>query len=50
MYINYADPTLSRAEAERVYYGQNLEKLQKLKAELDPNEVFYYPQAISPAK
>ncbi len=50
MYINYADPTLNRADAERLYYGQNLAKLQQLKAQLDPTELFYYPQAISPAK
>ncbi|KAK5653176.1 hypothetical protein OQA88_9275 [Cercophora sp. LCS_1] len=50
MYINYADPQLSRAEAQKVYYRQNLPKLQQLKADLDPTEVFYYPQAVSPAK
>ncbi|KAK1749355.1 glucooligosaccharide oxidase [Echria macrotheca] len=50
MYINYADPTMNRTYAQQVYYRQSLPRLQQLKAELDPNEVFYYPQAITPAK
>jgi hypothetical protein len=48
MYINYADPALSRTEAENVYFRKNLPKLQQLKAQYDPAEVFYYPQAVSP--
>lgn len=50
MYINYADPTINRTEAQNVYYRQNLAKLQQIKAEVDPTELFYYPQAIQPAK
>ncbi|KAK3374823.1 hypothetical protein B0H63DRAFT_437697 [Podospora didyma] len=50
MYINYADPTMSRTEAQNVYYRQNLAKLQQIKAQVDPDEVFYYPQGIQPAK
>ena len=50
MYINYADPVLTRAEAQNYYYKQNLARLQKIKADLDPTEVFYYPQAVAPAK
>src|SRR6188474_2175722 len=46
MYINYADPTMSRTEAQNVYFRKNLPKLQKLKAQLDPTELFYYPQAV----
>lgn len=45
-YINYADPRLPRATAEKLYYGQNLRKLQKLKAKYDPKQLFYYPQAV----
>jgi len=48
MYINYADTTLSREKAQKLYYGQNLRKLQKLKAKFDPEERFYYPQSIQP--
>ncbi|KAK4233842.1 FAD linked oxidase [Achaetomium macrosporum] len=50
MYINYADPRLSRTEAQQVYYRQNLARLQRIKQMVDPTEVFYYPQAVEPAE
>lgn len=50
MYINYVDSELDRDTAGKLYYGENLERLQELKKRYDPTEVFYYPQAISPAK
>lgn len=50
MYINYVDSELDRNAAGKLYYGENLERLQELKKRYDPTEVFYYPQAISPAK
>lgn len=50
MYVNYADPQLNRTEATSLYYKQNLPRLQQIKRDLDPNEVFYYPQAVAPAK
>lgn len=50
MYINYADPRMDRDYATKVYYGENLAKLQKLKAKFDPTDRFYYPQAVRPAK
>jgi hypothetical protein len=50
MYINYADPRLDRDTAQEVYYRDSLPRLRQLKKELDPNEVFYYPQAIKPAE
>ncbi|KAK8036095.1 hypothetical protein PG993_008709 [Apiospora rasikravindrae] len=49
MYINYADSSLDRETAQRVYYGANLPRLQSLKAKYDPREVFYYPTSIAPA-
>jgi len=48
MYINYADSTLDRKTAQRVYYGSNLRRLQQLKYKYDPTELFYYPQSIEP--
>ncbi|KAI1818066.1 Glucooligosaccharide oxidase [Poronia punctata] len=48
MYINYPDLSLNRTEAHKVYFGKNLPKLQQLKAELDPEELFYYPISINP--
>ncbi|KAK4243724.1 FAD linked oxidase [Corynascus novoguineensis] len=50
MYINYADPRLDRAEAQDVYYRQNLARLRQIKKQVDPAEVFYYPQAVEPAE
>lgn len=50
MYINYADPTMKRAEAVGNYYRGSLERLKQVKAQYDPNELFYYPQSVEPAK
>lgn len=49
MYINYVDSELDRDTAQHLYFGENLERLRELKKRYDPTEVFYYPQAISPA-
>jgi hypothetical protein len=48
MYINYADSSLSRDIAQQVYYGASLPRLQRIKAAVDPNELFYYPQSVKP--
>ncbi|KAI0123962.1 hypothetical protein BJ170DRAFT_67925 [Xylariales sp. AK1849] len=48
MYINYADSNLDRATAQDVYYRASLPRLQRIKAAVDPNELFYYPQSIQP--
>lgn len=48
MYINYADPTMDRAEATRNYWGAALPRLRTIKAAVDPKEVFYFPQGIEP--
>ncbi|KAJ9130621.1 FAD-binding domain-containing protein [Coniochaeta hoffmannii] len=50
MYINYADPTMNQTEAQTNYYRDSLLKLQRVKAQVDPNQLFYYPQSIQPAK
>ena len=47
-YGNYPDPTLDRETAQSLYYGDNLEKLQMLKAVYDPDELFYSPQSVEP--
>lgn len=49
MYINYADSQLSRMAAQEHYWGDNLPRLRRIKAALDPDDVFYYPQSIQPA-
>ncbi|KAK5625468.1 hypothetical protein RRF57_001184 [Xylaria bambusicola] len=43
---NYADPTMERDEAHKLYYGEKLELLMKLKGMLDPHDVFSHPQSI----
>ncbi|KAI0378538.1 putative glucooligosaccharide oxidase [Hypomontagnella monticulosa] len=48
MYFNYPDTNLNRTRAQEMYWGKNLAKLQQLKAELDPHELFYYPVSLSP--
>lgn len=50
MYINYADPTMNRTEAQENYWRQSLPRLQKVKAVVDYTDVFYYPQSVEPAK
>ena len=39
---------MNRTYAQKVYWRQSLDKLQKLKAQFDPNDVFYYPQGVEP--
>ncbi|EUC47136.1 Glucooligosaccharide oxidase [Bipolaris oryzae ATCC 44560] len=46
-YINYADPRLSKDEAHKRYWGENYEKLVKLKAVYDPKKVFEGPQLVA---
>jgi hypothetical protein len=49
-YVNYPDPKLTQDQAQSKYWGQHLAKLQAVKAAVDPNDVFHYPQGIVPAK
>ncbi|KAG0641266.1 hypothetical protein HOY80DRAFT_1039526 [Tuber brumale] len=45
-YSNYVDPSLSPSEAHDLYYGQNYERLKRLKGVYDPDLLFWNPQAI----
>lgn len=46
-YLNYIDPTYTREQAYKLYFGAGLvERLSKLKAVLDPKNVFRNPQSI----
>jgi FAD/FMN-containing dehydrogenase len=45
-YQNYIDPQLERWQ--RAYYGSNLERLRDIKAQVDPDFRFRFPQAIPP--
>jgi FAD/FMN-containing dehydrogenase len=45
-YVNYADPRLQNWE--RAYYGANYPRLQQIKQRYDPEQLFTFPQAVSP--
>jgi FAD/FMN-containing dehydrogenase len=46
-YVNFPDPELEGSE--RAYYGENLERLERVKAVYDPEGFFSFPQSIRPA-
>jgi FAD/FMN-containing dehydrogenase len=46
-YVNFPDPEL--AAPERAYHGANLERLLRVKEAYDPDDVFRFPQSLSPA-
>jgi hypothetical protein len=45
-YQNFADPELK--DWPQAYYGSNLARLQLVKAAVDPDDVFRFPQSIAP--
>ncbi|KAF2826187.1 FAD-binding domain-containing protein [Ophiobolus disseminans] len=46
-YLNYVDPTYDAATAHKVYYGDAVyARLAALKKVVDPQSVFWHPQAI----
>jgi len=47
MYYNYADPTLSKPEADAHYWLGNLERLEKVKKRVDPGLLFLNPQSVT---
>lgn len=48
-YAGYVDPALG-ANSASLYWGGNVERLESIKAQVDPNDVFHNPQSIRPAK
>ena len=46
-YVNFPDPELE--DWARAYHGENLERLERVKAAYDPEGVFRFPQSLSPA-
>jgi hypothetical protein len=48
MYINYQDSQLDAQSAQQKYWGSNLARLQRIKAKVDPNQVFWNPQSVRP--
>ncbi|KAF5020130.1 hypothetical protein F66182_7841 [Fusarium sp. NRRL 66182] len=49
MYANYLDTELDNEEAVRLYYGESLDRLKRIKAAYDPKDMFWNPQGIRPA-
>jgi hypothetical protein len=46
-YLNYVDPTYDAATAHKLYYGDAVyTRLAALKKQVDPQSVFWHPQAI----
>ena len=45
-YQNFVDPSL--ANWQQAYYGANLVRLRRIKAHVDPDRVFRFPQGIPP--
>ncbi|KAH6614945.1 hypothetical protein C7974DRAFT_56485 [Boeremia exigua] len=48
-YAGYVDPALGQNSAS-LYWGGNVARLESIKAQVDPNDVFHNPQSIRPAK
>lgn len=46
-YPGYVDPALK--DGQRSYWGSNLERLEIIKAKIDPTDVFHNPQSVRPA-
>ncbi|EAQ86136.1 hypothetical protein CHGG_07389 [Chaetomium globosum CBS 148.51] len=49
MYINYPNSRLDQKDAQLNYWGDNLPKLQAIKKDVDPEDVFHFPQGVMPA-
>lgn len=48
-YAGYVDPALGES-GQSAYWGGNLERLEQIKAAIDPMDVFHNPQSVRPAK
>jgi FAD/FMN-containing dehydrogenase len=47
VYPNFPDPELE--DSGRAYHGANLDRLRRVKATYDPENVFRFDQSIQPA-
>ena len=44
-----SDARMDRTTAQNAYWGVSLPRLQEIKVQVDPTELFYYPISIEPA-
>ncbi|KAF2856432.1 Glucooligosaccharide oxidase [Plenodomus tracheiphilus IPT5] len=50
-YAGYVDPALKEGDASaKLYWGSNVARVQDIKSQIDPLDVFSNPQSIRPAK
>jgi len=47
VYPGYVDPEVPNGQ--EAYWGPNLAKLERIKREIDPKDVFHNPQSVRPA-
>ncbi|KAM7218258.1 putative FAD-linked oxidoreductase YvdP [Rhypophila decipiens] len=48
-YINYPDSRMDQETAQASYWGQHLPRLQAIKKQVDPDNLFHFPQGVLPA-
>lgn len=48
-YAGYVDPALG-SQGPSKYWGDNLPRLERIKAAIDPKDIFHNPQSVRPAK
>ncbi|KAK2605980.1 hypothetical protein QQS21_003606 [Conoideocrella luteorostrata] len=46
MYANYLDTELDSEVAQKLYWGDSLPRLRSIKAEFNPNDLFWNPQGV----
>lgn len=49
-YAGYVDPALGGEKSASMYWSGNVARLEAIKAQVDPTDVFHNPQSIRPAK
>ena len=49
VYAGYIDPALGE-NSTSLYWSGNVERLESIKVQVDPDDVFHNPQSIRPAK
>lgn len=47
-YPNYIDPTLTPERWQSLYFGNHITRLEQIKRDYGPNNVFNFDQAIPP--